>query len=420
MKRSLGASFWIGAGASASVIALQKSRVLLPPERTIGRWIYADFLPNDGVGLANYLLVIALGLAVAWAMSELPELWRRGGILFVLIAELIGASAVLSLVEIYFQPLPAILVVLLATILVFVAEATAAGQRRRTNRLLFSGKLGTHEIAGLTRSDMPELQRPIARDATFLYGEITNQAELIDEMSPPDYARLLHEITRIASEIFQREGGYVHAADGEGIRVFFGFPNSLGKHAAAAARAALALRKRILTAPENDSLGKIDLRLGISSGPIVIAMQKRARQRELVISGEPIENARRIAAANEIYGSQILLGPRAFTEAGSEIVARPIDFLRNGEAHERLEVYDLLALAADATAEEISCRDRFWMALVYFRERRWTEAFTEFNRARRANSENDRPLQWYLRRLEPILLQMATEPTPAADPFSPV
>ncbi|MEO6870723.1 MAG: hypothetical protein ABI233_00715, partial [Chthoniobacterales bacterium] len=87
--------------------------------------------------------------------------------------------------------------------------------------------------------------------------------------------------------------------------------------------------------------------------------------------------------------------------------------------HDRLEVYELLALAAEASESEIACRDSFWKGLVYFRERRWAEAFAEFNRARREEVPQDEPLQWYLRRLEPLVLHMTTEPAPSLDPLAP-
>ncbi|MGI8431996.1 MAG: hypothetical protein ACR2MW_06895, partial [Chthoniobacterales bacterium] len=177
----------------------------------------------------------------------------------------------------------------------------------------------------------------------------------------------------------------------------------------------------VLSFKEPESLGKIDLRIGVAAGPVVTTVSATEEgRRDVVISGEPIELARRLAVANKVYGSRILLGPRAFSEAGAEIVARPIDCLRSGAAHERLEVYELLALAAEASAEEIACRDRFWTGLVYFRERRWAEAFAEFNRARRSDVALDEPLQWYLRRLEPLILQMATEPAPSTDPLAPL
>jgi adenylate cyclase len=228
---------------------------------------------------------------------------------------------------------------------------------------------------------------------------------------------LFRDFIDCASARFLQEGGYLHAADGEGVRILFGFPNASEHHARDAARAALAFREgfRADSAVKPDSLGKIDLRIGLSSGMIVATRRDDSPRSDVVVSGEPLEVARRLARANQIYGSQILLGPQTYSAAGREIVARPIDFLRSAESHERLEVYELLSLAEKATPEEIARRDRFWTAIVYFRERRWNEAFTEFTRARGENGELDRPLQWYLRRLEPLCLHMATEPAPGPE-----
>ena len=201
---------------------------------------------------------------------------------------------------------------------------------------------------------------------------------------------------------------------------FSAFPINSPQHASEAARAALAFREefRAAAAARPDSLGKVDLRIGISSGTVVAAMREESGRREIVIAGEPFEVARRLARANQIYGSEILLGPRTFSAAGKAIVARPIDFLRSPEAHDRLEVYELLTLAEKASAEEIARRDRFWTAIVYFRERRWNEAFAEFNRARAENGASDEPLEWYLRQLEPLCQRMAmAEPAPVAEPL---
>lgn len=422
MKRALIATLWIGALAAAIVVALHRSGTLLRPEAAIGRVFFGEDLPNDGVGLGNYVLVVGLGFAVAWTMLHVTEFAGRCALFVVLMAELVGAAWVLSLLYVFFQPLPGILTALIAAALVTLTEVTPVGRRRRLLTGLFRGRLTSEAIGGLTKSKMPDLTVPQVREVTFVYCEIANQSELIDEISTADYARLMKEFIALASGLFLKEGGYLHGADGEGIRVVFGFPHAAAGHAVAGARSALLLRDRIAALAEKqpDSLGKIDLRIGVSSGVVVAALTERDRPRELVIGGEPVELARRLALANKIYGSQILLGPRAFSEAGAEIVARPIDFLPSCEAHERLEVYELLALAAEATAEEIACRDRFWTGLVYFRERRWKEAFAEFDRARRAHAPLDEPLQWYLRRLEPVILRMATEPAPVLGSSAPL
>jgi len=75
------------------------------------------------------------------------------------------------------------------------------------------------------------------------------------------------------------------------------------------------------------------------------------------------------------------------------------------------------SLAASAAADEVARRDSFWTGVVYFRERRWNEAFAEFQKARKSNGREDAPLQWYLHRLEPLCLEVSTEPAPAGEPL---
>jgi adenylate cyclase len=127
-------------------------------------------------------------------------------------------------------------------------------------------------------------------------------------------------------------------------------------------------------------------------------------------SGEPIELARRFCVANRFYGSRILIGPRTFELASRYVVARPIDFLSGVNTRERHEIYEPLWLAAEAKPEQLARRDSFWNGVVLYREKRWAEAYMEFQKARDPDyNEEDAPLQLYLRRLEPLALHLTIE-----------
>ncbi len=130
------------------------------------------------------------------------------------------------------------------------------------------------------------------------------------------------------------------------------------------------------------------------------------------ILGEAIELARRFCVANRFYGSRILIGPRTFELANHSFVARPIDFLSGVSAQERHEIYEPLATTAEAPADLIARRDSFWNAVVLYREKRWAEAYSEFQKARGPSSEEDAPLSLYLRRLEPLALHLLDSPAP--------
>ncbi len=416
MKRAFLATLWIGSVAASLTVALQISGLLARPASRLHQLI--GLSPNEPVFFGNFFFAIVLSFAVAWTLLQVPDAIRRAGLVVFLVADLLGAAWVLAKFGKTFPPSPAIVATIVAALLVVVLELTRSSRQRQETASLFIGRLAQSGLDRLTENKGLNLSEPATREASFIFCEIANQADLIDELPAAVCAQLTREFTDFASERFLQEGGYLHGADGEGVRVFFGFPNASEKHAFEAARAALAFRTsfRQAAATKPESLGKIDLRIGVSSGVVMATRRDDSSQSDIVVSGEPFEVARRLARVNQIYGSQILLGPRTFSEARKDIVARPIDFLRSAAAHERLEVYELLALTENATAEEIIRRDRFWTAIVFFRERRWNEALAEFNRARGDNGELDQPLQWYLRRLEPVCLNMTTEPAQIMEP----
>lgn len=421
MKRALLDTFWIGSVAAAVALTLSLSKLLVHPASIFDKAL--RLTPSDAMSFGNCLLVIALSFALAWIMLELSDFPRRLAVVLLAVAELIGAAWIIGRAGGSFYPWPAIVGVILATALgIITSIAGRFGQRRRLVQRFFGERLGQLEHDRLVEGKTIDFAQPVARTASFVFCGIGNESDLIDELSPTDCAQLTRDFIELARKHFLRVGGYLHAADGEGIRILFGFPNEKAGHALEAARAALGFRDqfRALADQRPDSLGKIDFRIGISSGTVVATSRGDRPGTEIMISGEPLELARRLARANQIYGSEILIGPRTFNEAAREILARPMDFLRSVEAHERLEVYELLALAEKATPEEVARRDCFWTAVVYFRERRWNEAFAEFNRARGNGKATDRPLQWYLRRLEPVCLNMASDPVAAVEPFAPL
>ena len=67
-------------------------------------------------------------------------------------------------------------------------------------------------------------------------------------------------------------------------------------------------------------------------------------------------------------------------------------------------------MAADAPGDLVARRDSFWNGVVLYREKRWAEAYNEFQKARGAPDEEDAPLNLYLRRLEPLALHLMESP----------
>ncbi|PYI77685.1 MAG: hypothetical protein DMF01_00570, partial [Verrucomicrobia bacterium] len=208
------------------------------------------------------------------------------------------------------------------------------------------------------------------------------------------------------------EGAYLHAADGEGVVAFFGFPVPSAEHAQKAVCVVLELLKnfRERRQGKGETTNNSDVRVGTSSGLIIAGTVKDSERPLLLASGEPIDLARRFCALNHFYGSNALMDTPTFDRVSDAVVARPIDFVSGLNSHDRLEIYEPVWLAEEAKPEHVARRDAFWSGVVLYREKRWAEAYSEFQKARGSGNEDDAPLQFYLRRLEPLLLQLRQSP----------
>jgi len=415
MKRSLVTTLIIGVAVAAIIGAAHATGFILRFE------LATTDLVSDYARAARvvgdkwqYVFVLLVALGVAWlTLSSVPR--RRVGLLVLLfVVELLGASWICSLYRIFFQPIPSIF----AAIVAFAAAEGWIVFLRRTRShqatTFFAGRLSKKELRRVIEGAIPFDAQPKAHEVTVVVCDIANKHGLAEDSEPAAFAETTEKFLRRMTEHFQKAGGYIQAADGEGVVAIFGFPDSNAEHADKAVRAALDLVQGFRDSRGQNAgeiSGSCDTHLGISSGTLIVAPLNDGEHPALLTSGEPVELARRFCAANRFYGSHILIGLRTFDLASEVIVARPIDFLSGVDSQERHEIYEPLWLVAEAKPEHIALRDSFWNGVVLYREKRWAEAYTEFQKARSSGEEEDAPLQFYLRRLEPHAFNLTETPS---------
>ena len=253
---------------------------------------------------------------------------------------------------------------------------------------------------------------PKAYEVSVVTCDIADKYGFTQDSGPVAFAKSMEGFIRDTADHLMQAGAYLQAADGEGVVAIFGFPGSESGHAEKALRAVLDLIRDLRKRQQNNGeiFANYDIRAGVSSGTIIAAQLQDSGNPALLISGEPLDLARRFCAANRRYGSKILMDTPTFDLASNTIVARPIDFVNGVNSQDRHEIYEPLWLATEAKPEHIARRDSFWSGVVLYREKRWAEAYTEFQNARGPEEEDDRPLQFYLRRLEPLALQLRETP----------
>ncbi len=389
--------------------------------------------------LLQYFAIAALGFGVAWTSVDLGRpAWRTlvAGGAFVQVFTLCG---VLALFGSFFSPwLPA-----LATVAAWVVGVSYArsehGRRREAVESIFSTRISPESGAALAagRTALGDVAAGQARDLTLVICEIFNHGQLLDALSPADYLRLTNAFLERTADALRAAGGCVVSCNGEGVTAVFGGPVlGQGNHAAAGCRAALEVARRVgvlndeWTRERNgaaESTNGIipadgaaialafpgcDVRIGVNSGEMVTGRfgpaARDAAEETLAgygVAGEEVAFTRRLCAANLVYGSTILLGAQTYELAEAEMEARPLELLRRRVGDDWLEVYELLGEPNALSEIDHRRRELFWNGVIFYRERRLTEALEHFVQARLLDDRVDGPLDFYIRRIDALRQQ---------------
>jgi class 3 adenylate cyclase len=411
MKRSLITTLVIGVAVAIVVGVLHATKAVSGFEAGVAQLV-SDYAGATRVVSEKwqYVFVLLTAVGVAWlSLRNLPRL-RSYPLFGFLLIELLVLSWVCSLYRVFFQPVPCIFAVALAAA---AAEGwTAFLQRDRSYLMwtLFANRLSKKQFRRV--SNGPFDGQAKAYEATVVVCDIANRHGFTSDSDPAGFAETMAKFIRETADGLIESGAYLQAADGEGVVAIFGFPSVGGQHAEDAVRVVLDLTKKFRERRQDNEeiFGDWDMHAGISSGAIIASALKDSVHPALLARGEPMELARRFCALNHRYGSKILIDTTTFDSVSETIVARPIDFVSGTNSHDRLEIYEPLWLAAEARPELVARRDSFWSGVVLYREKRWAEAYSEFQKARGPEGEDDPALQFYLSRLEPLVLQLTESP----------
>src|SRR5262245_6494560 len=149
----------------------------------------------------------------------------------------------------------------------------------------------------------PEAER---RQLTVLFCDLVDSTKLSSQLDPEDLREVVRAYQQVCSEVITRYEGHVAQLLGDGLLVYFGYPQAHEDDAQRAVRAGLgileemeALNNRL----EHDKGIRLAVRLGVHTGLVVVGeMGSQGRQEQLALGQVPNVCARieGLAAPNTI------------------------------------------------------------------------------------------------------------------------
>jgi adenylate cyclase len=400
--RYLKATFLLGLASSLIVLALTLAGFLtVTPDIVLRKALGLE--KAAGVPLGGLITVfVILAFAAAWTTIDITRPLLKAVVALGAVVLIFTFSATLSLYQFYFSPFPAAAAVLCSYGLGLAFGRTRAGKRKKTIERMFYQRVPRSDFSQLLNSGASTDFPGELVEGTVLVCEVQNHREIMEFLTPSDYASMTNLYLQTASDYLVEVGGYLDECTGESLRVVFGAPVRDEKHAMKACRAALDLLSRLdILNKECDATWqrRFDFRIGLNSGEMVGGAYGGLRLSGYSVAGSAVEFARRLCAACGTYGCRILVGPDTFEMAQGGFEVRPIEFLKSLGDRRRVELYEILAPKHGLSPERERSRDHFWRGVLFFREKKWDKALEELQQAR-ITGIPDPALDFYIRRVE--------------------
>jgi adenylate cyclase len=276
-----------------------------------------------------------------------------------------------------------------------IRQVSAATMRMAASLASFKKYIPTELVRGLFARGMEAELGGERRELTILFIDLAHFTQIAERLGERVVEFLGIYLSEVSAQI-QAGQGTIDKYIGDAVMAFWGAPEPNPLHALAACRAALACQRRLAALRlEGASDTPLEARIGINTGIVLVGNVGSPERLNYTVIGDPVNVASRLEALNKLYGTQILIGERTREEAGDAILVRPLDRVAVYGKETGVEMYELVGLAEEATAET-----RDWIALyeagrAAFRAREWDRAIALFREviARHGGSDSVSALQ---------------------------
>ena len=253
--------------------------------------------------------------------------------------------------------------------------------------------------------DQPEISEPGGerREMTVMFINLKGFTSISEILEPNDLVQIINRFFNHMTKAISSHDGVVDKFMGDAVMAYWGPPfTKENDHPTLACKAAIeAIRKldelqRDLEEIIGDQAANIDIdvRIGISTGKMIVGIVGSDISRNFTIIGDPVNLGSRLEDANKVFGTHILVADHTRSKV-SELTFREVDYMQVKGKTEPIRVYELLS----DTNIDAAAITKFEKGLRHYRASEWHEAEQEFNGVL-ADLPDDAPSKEYLERIK--------------------
>lgn len=238
------------------------------------------------------------------------------------------------------------------------------------------------------------------KELSILFTDIIGFTSITEEMVPEKLMFQLSTYLGELANVIMQHHGTVDKFVGDGIMSFWGAPIELPDHAEHACRAALAIAatvEQFNNAWHADGQVTFPTRIGIHSGQTLVGNMGSRERLNYTVVGDSVNLTSRLEAANNVYGTQIIVSHDTYEQAKEQFHFRPLDVVTVKGKREFILLYELIGENGRTSPERIDMADEFSLGFDAYVGRQWEEAQEIFG-AILQKFPNDAPAQIYYTR----------------------
>ncbi len=236
----------------------------------------------------------------------------------------------------------------------YIRKTRHEAQTRKFLKKTFGQFVAPEVVADLLRKKGEVELGGEQKEMTVMFLDIANFTSISEHLDPKSLIVLLNRYLSRFSQAIHQQKGVVDKYIGDCVMAFWNAPLEQEDHHARGCLAALdcleALRQ--LNAELDPKIGgKIAVRIGINSGPIVVGLTGSNEKLQYTVLGDEVNVASRLEGVNKFFGTCILIGEECYAGARKAVEGRELGCVRVVGKVAAVRVYEVLAKKGELSAQ---------------------------------------------------------------------
>ncbi len=291
--------------------------------------------------LTSLIIVILVLSIITGILLTVLKVWQSAAILFILTIIYVGTAIyyfdkgiILNLV----YPILTLGITSLTTV-AYVAANEAYHKKHILG--LFGRYVSKDVVTHLLKNEKSIELGGVEREITAMFADIRGFTSLSEKMAPHQVIAFLNHYFGDMTDLIFKHEGTLDKYVGDALFAIWGSPLPDKDHAYKAVKCALEIQEKLKTQHRKD-MPKINLGIGICSGPAVVGNMGSKQRQEFTAIGDTVNTSSRLSGTAS--GGQIIITESTYKLIKDKIKVKQLEPLKVKGKEKELIVYEVLSL----------------------------------------------------------------------------